>query len=541
MVLGFGVLIFLYSFLIYIQANTEQRVINALVDEKQKNQIQEVSRLSTRLSTDLSSVEYSLEHIKSFMELNRGKYSKAELEDQIRNTLREIDSFTVTSAITIVNKNGIITNIVGHRDYSQLIGRDVSTRDHFIQTKATMQPYFSDGIIALDGQHRFFVTMPLVDQNNNFDGTIAVVISTVDFFTHYENISDIKSEYLVVMDKHHKIMIHPNPSIIGVDILDDKVQKAIQYDGKLREGLTKLFNSQTMSRMYTAFGQERLGSAEPVIINGKSQYYVSVVIPTSIIYDLTDDVFYQTKIITVFLMIGITVSFVFVIMYLNKYKTRIENEKRKRLMVIGELTARIAHDLRNPLSVIKNTLEIIELKCKQGLYEQLPSEITRMQRSIERISHQVDDVLDYVRESPMVIEQHNISDILESVIERITIPENIVLKVLHSDMFVYCDRIKIEAVLTNLIVNAIQAVQSHGNITIRATESGNSIQIEIEDSGPGIADDAISSIFEPLFTTKQTGTGLGLSICKNIVERHGGKISVKNKPTTFTISLPKSI
>jgi two-component system sensor histidine kinase HydH len=541
LVIGFGALIFLYSFLVYVQADTQQRVVNALIVEKQKSQIQEVNRLTTRLGSDFKSIQHSLDHSRLFIESNRGKYSNDELQEQLHLALRQIDTFTVTTAIIILDKNGTITNVASHQDDSQYVGKDVSYREYFKQTKDTMQPYFSEGIISLDGQLRIFITTPIADENGEFDGLIALLLPVADFVTHYKNISDITSEYLVVLDKHHKVIVHPDPRLIGADILDEKVQNTIQYDERLRTNLVKLFNGESVSGLYTSFGQERLSAGEPVMIDGIPQYYVGVIIPTSLIYDLTEDVFYQAKLITIFLMIGIAVSFIFVAVYFSKYKTRIESEKRKRLMVIGELTARIAHDLRNPLSVIKNTLEIIELKQKQGLYDQLPGEINRMQRSIERISHQVDDVLDYVREAPMKTERHNISDILDSVIEKITIPEGVNLKVLHSNIYFYCDRIKIEAVLTNLIVNAIQAVQGQGKIVIRATESHNSIQIEIEDSGPGISEDALPNIFEPLFTTKQTGTGLGLSICQNIVARHGGEITVKNKPTTFTVSLPKNV
>lgn len=541
LILGFGVLIFLYSFLIYVQANTEQRVVDELVNEKQKNQIQSVSRLTTRLGADFRTIQHDLEHSKNFIESNRGKYTSSELQEHLQGMLREIDTFTVTSAIIVLDKDGIITTVASHQDDSKYVGANVSYREYFIQTKNTMQPYFSEGFVALDEQLRIFITVPLVDEDGKFDGLVALLLPVAEFATHYENISDIKSEYLVILDRYHKVIVHPDPRLIGADILDENVQKAIQYDERLRTNLLKLFDGQAVSGIYTSFGQERLASGEPVIINGQPQYYVGVVIPTNLIYDLTGDVFYQTKIITILLIIGITTSFVFVTMYMNKYKTGIESEKRKRFTVIGEITARIAHDLRNPLSVIKNTLEIIELKQRQGLYDQLPDEIARMQRSVERMSHQVDDVLDYVREAPMKVERHNISDILGSVMEKISIPESVNLKILHSNIFHYCDRIKIEAVLTNIIMNAIQAIQNKGKIVIRATESHNSVQIEIEDSGPGIPENVLPNIFDPLFTTKQTGTGLGLSICKNIVEQHGGKIAVKNKPTTFTISLPKNM
>ena len=90
------------------------------------------------------------------------------------------------------------------------------------------------------------------------------------------------------------------------------------------------------------------------------------------------------------------------------------------------------------------------------------------------------------------------------------------------------------------MLNAIQAMKNIGEMNVRIIENPGDVLIAFEDSGPGISLDKINEIFEPLFTTKQLGTGLGLSICKNIIEQHGGSISVKNSPTTFLVRLPKN-
>jgi signal transduction histidine kinase len=102
-----------------------------------------------------------------------------------------------------------------------------------------------------------------------------------------------------------------------------------------------------------------------------------------------------------------------------------------------------------------------------------------------------------------------------------------------------CDAEKIEVAIANLLTNSIQAMDGEGTINIRVNDYDKFYIIEIEDSGPGIPEEILSKIFDPLFTTKPKGTGLGLATVKNIVEQHGGSIYVKNKPTIFTISLPK--
>ncbi len=119
------------------------------------------------------------------------------------------------------------------------------------------------------------------------------------------------------------------------------------------------------------------------------------------------------------------------------------------------------------------------------------------------------------------------------------IPSNVTINFPKDDIVFLCDPQKIEIMLTNIILNAIQAIgDNKGTINIRTKKHQDSIQIKIEDSGPGIPSDIVNKIFDPLFTTKQEGTGLGLASCKNIVEQHKGDITVTNNPTTFTVTLP---
>jgi signal transduction histidine kinase len=118
-------------------------------------------------------------------------------------------------------------------------------------------------------------------------------------------------------------------------------------------------------------------------------------------------------------------------------------------------------------------------------------------------------------------------------------PDNVVVELPDCDITVECDSYKMQRVLTNMIQNSIHAMEDGGTIIIQIFEQNDEVKIEIKDTGLGIPDEVLPRIFEPLFTTKRTGTGLGLSICRKIIEDHNGSISVKNNPTTFTITIPK--
>jgi len=213
----------------------------------------------------------------------------------------------------------------------------------------------------------------------------------------------------------------------------------------------------------------------------------------------------------------------------------------ERLSAIGELSARLAHDLRNPLTVIKGVVEISKTKGKNQQYVFSEKQIGMMERAISRMSNQIDDVLEFVKIQSLRTSKNSILETLGMSLAKIQKSDGVKIIIPEKDVeFVY-DVDKIEVVFDNLITNALQSISDNGCITIRIIDLENDVIIEVEDSGSGVPADIISKIFEPLFTTKKKGTGLGLASCLSIIEQHGGSISVKNKPSVFTIKLPKML
>jgi signal transduction histidine kinase len=220
---------------------------------------------------------------------------------------------------------------------------------------------------------------------------------------------------------------------------------------------------------------------------------------------------------------------------LKDYESRIL--KQEKLSSIGELASRLAHDIRNPLTIIKVSLDI--MKAKDNLTEEELKKFQRVDEAMYRITHQIDNVLDFVKGRPLKISKHSLQDILKSVILDLT--ESKKVQITNEDMEINCDFELMKVVLINLVVNAMQATGNEGKIKITSEKTDDKIIIQVEDNGPGIPQDKLVKIFEPLYTTKQEGTGLGLASCKSIIEQHGGKISVNNNPTRFIIKLPKNI
>jgi len=234
--------------------------------------------------------------------------------------------------------------------------------------------------------------------------------------------------------------------------------------------------------------------------------------------------------------VGIDCDFIFEVISLRNESVN----RAERLSTMGELSARVAHDLRNPLGIIKNAVELIEISSEELTDEKLKKRISMIKNAADRMLRQINNVLDFVRTRPLQLEKKSLSIILELSFKS-SVPETIKITKPENDLSIICDSKQLETVFSNILINAVQAMGNSGEIKVRIKEKENDVNIEIEDSGPGIPEDKIEQIFDPLFTTKSSGTGLGLVSCKNIIEEHKGTISVKNNPTIFEIILPKKV
>lgn len=206
----------------------------------------------------------------------------------------------------------------------------------------------------------------------------------------------------------------------------------------------------------------------------------------------------------------------------------------ERFAAIGELSSRMSHDIRNPLSIIQNEFEL--LKRKKILDK---NQIERVSSSINRITHQLNDVLDYLRDTPLEKQRFNLSNLLSKVLTSLNIPSGVKITKSGDEIFMFGDESKMNIALVNLIYNAIQAVEDSGEIDVSISKTNTEIIIKVTDSGPGITIKPLEKVFDPLITSKQKGTGLGLASVKNIITQHNGTISVNNDPTTFIIKIPQ--
>lgn len=212
--------------------------------------------------------------------------------------------------------------------------------------------------------------------------------------------------------------------------------------------------------------------------------------------------------------------------------------RTEKIAIIGQFTSRLAHDIRNPLSKLRMSHEILcnnpNLKVLDKINHQ-----KKIDKSISDMVHIIEDVLEFVRISELNMKEALLDDIVSSSIDAVDIPSTVNLEKVGKNIMILCDSRKLEAVFINLLTNALDAINNDGYVKIKIIENKDQIEIGFEDSGIGIRPEMESKIFEHMFTTKTHGSGLGLSICKMIVEQHGGKMIYKNHPSIFSIILPK--
>lgn len=228
------------------------------------------------------------------------------------------------------------------------------------------------------------------------------------------------------------------------------------------------------------------------------------------------------------------------------FKTQAELDKAKRLSDLGTLAATVAHELRNPLGVIKIAAYNIRKKRKNSL---LDKHLDNIEKKVSESSQIINNLLSYSRIKIPSYEKIQIYDILNECItfakrrfhkQNVSIVKKFKLR---KKKLIEADPLQIREVFNNILTNACQSVSNKkGKIEISERDDGNgSIEISFKDNGIGIGKEDLERIFEPFFTRKSKGTGLGLTICNELVKLHGGKIDIKSKKgkgTGVTVSLP---
>jgi len=218
---------------------------------------------------------------------------------------------------------------------------------------------------------------------------------------------------------------------------------------------------------------------------------------------------------------------------------------QERIAALGRAAAQVAHEVKNPLAGL--LLYSLHLKSKADKFSE--SEASLVDKIVDTINHlirRVEQILNFARPVSLTLRPGDLNRIIHHVLDLLR-PQLTANKVevrfspAEETASAMLDESSMRGALMNLILNAIEAMQQGGTLSIAIKHTGETLRLEIADTGPGIAEEEAKNIFEPFYTTKAQGLGLGMPYAKKIIEQHGGTMSLQSRigeGTTISISLP---
>ena len=536
-VITFVIIISVVGITIKIYSIGEENIKTSILENQVEIQEIITTSISKNISSELELIIFELDILSQSAEF-QNDLGTVESSQLMAQTFNRINSISPTSQILAIDENFKVLSQVS-QSHNSLVGSTVKGLSELMGSEeniAVLGPQILSINTLLYDEPEIAVTFPIIDeQTKSSVGLLLITFASSEFFERHGNIYDVESRFLMVMDENHILLIHPNMENVGKDFFGNEIQTDISQNSLLNSHISDILQGDLSTIIFTMDDDigERINSGISVTVNGKNEFVFAVVTPTHSINKEVDETIFFTKIQTIFLLLLVTsVLLIFLV-------KRSQSFKKEKLSVIGQLSSNIAHDIRNPLGTIKNSGVIIGKENKNS-NEIISRELNRINISVRRISHQVEEVLNYVRTTPMILKSHSINQTLQEAIDTLDIPQNISINIPKNDITIKFDHEKILIVFINIILNAIQSIgNKNGIITITTSETSSDVTLEFENSGPNISSNDLKHIFDTLFTTKLEGTGLGLSSCKNIIEQHNGEIYATSDPVTFSIKLPR--
>jgi len=227
-------------------------------------------------------------------------------------------------------------------------------------------------------------------------------------------------------------------------------------------------------------------------------------------------------------------------------KAQAELVQKERLAVLGQLTAMVSHEIRNPLGTVANALFLLREHLGTQSLQQMERPLALAERSIQRCDGIISELLDFTRQRELQREAVQIDHWLAEVLDEFSWPSDVRLAVQFvSGVTVQVDPERLRRALVNVVTNAVQAMdeKSAGEklLEVHAVRLADRCEIVVRDTGPGIPPQSMARIFEPLFSTKSFGVGLGVPIIRNIMTDHGGGVAYSSEVgvgTTVTLWIP---
>ena len=570
-----------YGGFFYLQGDTENKIENSLFEQQKERQIQITKAISQHISSDLDSIMIRLKVLGDSVSGQQGDLSSNNTKRIMNDTYFQINKIASADRLFILDKDDNVAaiNITSKEKNAFLDSTTKLSNTNWIrETKSKLLPIFSNGLKGEDSKYRIAISYPVVDKySTRYMGMVGALLPAVDFFQHYGNIYDIKSQYIAVLDSDSVQLVHPLKTLVGTPFFGNYTQEATGHNKILNNVIKTIMAGKPAFEVYDFKNDQRLNTGYPIFLQGKPTYSIFIIIPTSSIYSQINNVITTEKIEMFSLLAGITVAVVVLMLVIIKWSNILDKEVKRRtkeldksnqLLELANQQLKIhdsmqkefiniaSHEMRTPTQAILGYSEMSEMEPERSKEYLQP--ILRNARRLQKLTN---DILDVTRIESQSLnlnkERVNLDDVISSVlvdyrnqIERERNQKDIKLVYENNDdnkprdIFVEADRERLTQVISNLISNAIKFTQE-GVIKVSVEVKDNRDAVmTIKDNGEGIDSEIMPRLFTKFATKSITGTGLGLFISKSIVDAHGGKIwgenNIDSRGATFSFSLPIS-
>src|ERR671931_2526353 len=337
-----SIIVISYGLFFYLQNNTETNIRTSLFEQQKQRQIESALALSRHISSDLDSIMARLQSLANSPYLQQGDLLSNKTKKVMEQMYVQMNNITKVDKLFILDENNIERSGIVPKGEEAFVGVNFTYRDWVRETKSTLMPIFSDGFVGRDGKYRIAITQPIINlETGKYEGLVGGLIPTTEFFAHYGNIYNIKSNFLVVFDKKGNYIATPRTQLLGKNYFGNEAQQIFHYNQILGNLYRQLLEGRPGHAVYDFGIGERLNTGYPVFVQGKPTYFVSAVTPTSVIYSQINTVILTQKIETFSLLAGTTAAIVVLIIFLIRWSSTLNNEVKRRTRELNESNKRL--------------------------------------------------------------------------------------------------------------------------------------------------------------------------------------------------------
>ena len=579
-----SIVVLSYGLFFYVQGITENNVRSSLFEQQKDLQLESVQSISRNIESDFNLVMLMLDGLAGSFYFQQGELYSEATKKLMEEKYQQFS--TIVDRLFVLDKKDIVTLSITQRGSETFVGNDLSLREWVSESKNRLEPVFSNGF-ERQGIYTIFITHPIVNRDSKeYIGMVVTSIPTVKFFSHYGNVKDSSTPFLVAYDKSGIILANgANEDLVGESFFEPMVQKFIKQDETLNNLTRNLLSGYSGHGVYDYGRGERLMTQSAIFIDREPIFSIQLVTPSAQIYAQINQVLFTERMKMFSLLAGTSAAVVVLIVFIIKWSSSLDREVKRRTTELKESNERLAlaneqlklqekmqkefinvaaHELRTPIQPILGLSEILRSRLTKAPGWQGQDLLDIIIRNAKRLQRLAEDILDVTRiESQSlrlkkerfnlnqmvsnIIEDHRnqiLKDNTETKTEDINTGINLIFLPGKDDIEVEADKNRIAQVISNLLSNAIKFTRqerieaekesSKDNqgktilITVEKDDVRKEAVVSIRDAGIGIDSEIFPRLFSKFASKSFEGTGLGLFISRSIVEAHGGKIWAEN-------------